>query len=411
MNILFYLHQYPAFGGIETVTTALANAFADDGHQVAIVSLIHKDGTDLLRHLHPNVVWHELPEQNCDSEANCQALGRMLDAFFPDHILFQDSYANIQGVLFRAVAAWRERHGRAREMATGMHAVEHSKPRLSPGRRQVPLSPIEIGKRFVLLVLRPYLLWSRFRYESRRRKEIFDHVDAYVVLSENYRRCIRELVGRNRLAKLHVIPNMIDAASGDLALSDKKKQILFVGSLIGTKGVDRLLDVWRELCGRHVDWEFVIVGDGVERPALERIVAKRQMRGVRFEGFHRDVSDYYRCASIFVMASDFEGWPMVLGESMCQGCVPVVYDSFAAACDIIDDGVNGRVVRHFDKRAFVAAVKELMEDGNLRHQMAQAAHEKAALYSVKRVKKAWYALFDSTGAGDCSGARCEVELQ
>lgn len=405
MKILFYQHQYPAFGGIETVTTTLANAFAEDGHQVAIVSLIHKDGTDLLQRLHPNVVWRELPEPNCTSEANCQALGRMLDAFCPDHILFQDSYANIQGILFRAVAAWRTRHGRAREMTTGMCAAEHSMPRLSPGRRQVPLSPIEIAKRFVLLVLRPYLLWSRFRYESRRRKEIFDHVDAYVVLSKNYRRRIRELVGKNRLAKLHVIPNMIDAASGDLALSDKKKQILFVGSLIGTKGVDRLLDVWRELCDRYVDWEFVIVGDGAERPALERIVAKRQMRGVRFEGFHRDVSDYYRCASIFVMASDFEGWPMVLGESMRQGCVPVVYDSFAAARDIIDDGVNGRVVRHFAKRAFVAALKELMEDGELRHQMAQAAHGKAALYSVERVKKAWYALFDSTGGGGGADSR------
>ncbi len=399
MNILFYLHQYPAFGGIETVTTMLANAFAADGHQVAIVSLIHKDGTDLLPRLHPNVVWHELPEQDCNSDVNCRMLGCLLDAFGPDHILFQDSYANIQGILFHAVAEWKARHGRTQERTTGICVAEHSQPRLSPGRRQVLLSPIEIGKRLVLLALRPYLLWSRFRYESRRRKEIFDHVDAYVILSENYRRRILELVGKNRLAKLHVIPNMIDAVSGDISLSGKKRQVLFVGSLIGTKGVDRLLDVWSELAERHMDWEFVVVGDGVERPVLEGIVACRKIRGVRFEGFHRDVSGYYRGASIFVMASDFEGWPMVLGESMCWGCVPVVYDSFAAVRDIIDDGVNGCVVRHFDKRAFVSALEELMEDSQLRHQMAEAAHEKAALYSVERVKNAWYDLFDSTGGG------------
>lgn len=402
MNILFYQHQYPAFGGIETVTTTLANAFAEDGHQVAIVSLIHKDGTDLLDRLHPNVVWRELPEKNRDSEANCRALGHLLDEFSPDHILFQDSYANIQGILFRAVAEWRARKGRRQKVSSGICAAEHSMPRLSSGRRRIPLSPIEIAKRFVLLVLRPYLLWSRFRYESSRRKEIFDHVDAYVILSKNYRRRIHELVGTKRLSKLHIIPNMIDAASGDLVLSGKKKQILFVGSLIGTKGVDRLLNVWRELCERYMDWEFVIVGDGDERPSLEHIVAQRRIRGVRFEGFHRDVSDYYRDASIFVMASDFEGWPMVVGESMRQGCVPVVYDSFAAASDMIDDGVNGRVVRHFAKRAFVSALKELMDNCQLRHQMARAAHEKSKLYSIDNVKKMWYKLFNLMGGGGVS---------
>lgn len=399
MNILFYQHQYPAFGGIETVTTTLANAFAEDGHQVAIVSLIHKDGTDLLDRLHPNVVWRELPEKNRDSESNCRALGHLLDEFSPDYILFQDSYANIQGILFRAVAEWRARKGRGQKVSSGICAAEHSMPRLSPGRRRIPLSPIEIAKRFVLLVLRPYLLWSRFRYESCRRKEIFDHVDAYVILSKNYRRRILELVGTKRLSKLHVIPNMIDAESGDLSLLNKKKQILFVGSLIGTKGVDRLLDAWRELCERYMDWEFVIVGDGDERPSLECIVSQRRIRGVRFEGFHREVSDYYRDASIFVMASDFEGWPMVVGESMRQGCVPVVYDSFAAASDMIDDGVNGRVVRHFAKRAFVSALKELMDNCQLRHQMARAAHGKSKLYSIDNVKKMWYKLFNLMGGG------------
>lgn len=398
MNILFYQHQYPAFGGIETVTTTLANAFASDGHRVVIVSFIHKEGTDLLARLHASVTWHELPEPNFDSERNSQALERIFDAFMPDNILFQDSYANIQGVLFRAVSAWKNRHVDIYD-STGMYTAEHSMPRLSPGCRRTPLTPVEVIKRLILLAARPYILWSRFRYESRRRKDIFDHVDAYVILSKNYRRRIREFVGRKRLPKLHVIPNMIGTVPEDLAIEKKKNQILFVGSLIGTKGVDRLLSAWEALASRYTDWEFVIVGDGECRQSLERLVSERQIRGVHFEGFHRDVSAYYREASIFVMASDFEGWPMVLGESMRQGCVPVVYGSFAAASDIVDDGVSGCVVRPFAKRAFCAVLQRLMVDGQLRRRMAQAACTKAGQYSIENVKKEWYKLFDSLNSG------------
>ena len=69
-SLLFYQHQYPAFGGIETVTTLLAKAFAEDGHEIRIVSFICKPGTDLLAQLPSSVRWQQLPESALDSAAN-----------------------------------------------------------------------------------------------------------------------------------------------------------------------------------------------------------------------------------------------------------------------------------------------------------------------------------------------------
>ena len=46
MNILYYLHQFPAIGGIETVTATLANWFAGKGYGVTIVSHVSKDNAD-----------------------------------------------------------------------------------------------------------------------------------------------------------------------------------------------------------------------------------------------------------------------------------------------------------------------------------------------------------------------------
>ncbi len=396
MNILFYQHQYPAFGGIETVTTLLANAFAEDGHNVAIVSFIHRDGTELLVHLNPSVKWHELPSPEMDCDANRSALLEVLESFKPDKIIFQDSYANIQNVLFSALDRWRGSSDKK------LFVAEHSSPVWALGKRIKPLFVRELAKRAVLTLLKPYFIYRRFQYESRRRRELFDKADAYVILSKNYKRSIERLVGTERMRKLHVIPNPTCDVRLDNGASLKKNQMLFVGSLIPTKGVNRLLSAWRDVSARHPDWEFVIVGDGCERPRLEAMVADAAMSNVRFEGFQRNPTPYYRAASIFVMSSDFEGWPMVLGEAMSHGCVPVVYDSFAAASDIIDDGVNGRVVRHFKQKAYAAAIDELIGNENIRIGMAEAARRKAEKYRMENVKNEWYNLLRGGGGNNCS---------
>lgn len=369
------------------MTTMLANAFAADGHNVAIVSFIHKDGTDLLDQLQKRIMWYELPEPSLDSAENREALVEILRNFKPDRIILQDSYANIQHLLWGALSEWKEFDGKQ------LFVVEHSAPQFSVARRPKPLDAIECLKRVVLFFLAPISLLRRFRSESMRRRELFDHADAYIVLSKNYVDRIRLLVGNKRISKLRVIPNPTGASPLVLDMRRKKKQILFVGSLIALKGVHRLLSVWERLSHRHTDWEFVIVGDGLERSRLEMIVSQANMPNVRFEGFQRNLASYYQDASIFVMASDFEGWPMVLGEAMQYGCVPVVYDSFAAASDIIDDGICGRVIRHFHARAFAKAVDEIMGNADKRFKMAEAAHKKACRYAIEQMKCKWYSLF------------------
>lgn len=39
MNILFFYRVYPNYGGVEVVTTVLANRFIKDGHGVIIASI------------------------------------------------------------------------------------------------------------------------------------------------------------------------------------------------------------------------------------------------------------------------------------------------------------------------------------------------------------------------------------
>lgn len=394
MKILFYQHQYPAFGGIETVTTILANRFVKDGNRACIVSFKHKDGTDLLERLEAGVEWHELPESNLDSPANRAALMSILVSFNPDRIIFQDSYANIHTMLFAVIDEWR------RNLKVHTITVEHSPLHIVDSDSSVAIkrNGVDVVKRIVISLLKPYFIFRRFLYESKRRKVLFDNSTKYVVLSKNYFPRIKRLVGKSRLQKLCAIPNPV-IGQPPTSLTIKKNVVLFVGSLIPTKGVDTLLRIWKVIEHRHPDWRFVIVGDGSEHDKLAKIAKDAGLRHVSFEGFCKNPVPYYKEASIMVMASKFEGWPMVLGEAMKQGCVPVIFNSFASASDIVVDGTNGFMVKPFDCRCFVRKLELVISDSGMRNMMALAAIKKMDDYCLDAVVSQWYMLLNSMGSG------------
>ncbi len=393
MNILFYQHQYPAFGGIETVTTILANRFAKDGHRVCIVSFVHKEGSNLLGKLVQGIEWRELPEPYLDSPSNRSAFLSILVAFQPAKIIFQDSYANIHDMLFDVVEMWRNNY-----CLPSLVPEELSAPCLSCNAQTKHRHEIGLLRRLAISILRPYLYLRRFYYESCRRKLLFDKSDCYVVLSGNYFSQIRRLVGKKRMQKLCAIPNPIvgETYSANIV---KKKTILFVGSLITTKGVERLLQVWAIIEKKYPCWIFKIVGDGPKRMELEEMARRIGLQQVSFEGFQKDPTPYYKEASVFVMASNFEGWPMVLGEAMRQGCVPVVFNSFASASDIVEDFVSGFLIKPFDKKQFAKRLECVMKDEDMRMKMARSAIAKTNEYCLDGIVAKWYSLLSRGARG------------
>jgi glycosyltransferase involved in cell wall biosynthesis len=130
------------------------------------------------------------------------------------------------------------------------------------------------------------------------------------------------------------------------------------------------------------------VGDGVDKPFYEESVQKRNIPNVSFEG-QQDPLTYYQNASIFMMTSACEGLPMTILEAQQCGCVPILYDSFASAKDIIDNGVNGIMITNNDRENFVQKLKELMSNPTMRHQMSKACVQSSENYSIERVAAQW----------------------
>lgn len=163
-------------------------------------------------------------------------------------------------------------------------------------------------------------------------------------------------------------------------------RLLSVGRFQPKKGLDVLLRTLARLPGHVV---LTLVGYGPTERALQRLARALGIeRRVRWAGQldHPAVRALYREADLFVLASrvardgDRDGVPNVVVEALSQG-LPVVATRVAALPEIVEDGVNGRLVRPEDPAALAAAIAELAGDPGARRRLGAAG--------IRRVSEGW----------------------
>ncbi len=371
------------------VTSVLANKFAAEGHNVVIWAF-YEGKVSLADRLDKRV--RLIYGQGFDSgPANVASLRRTLI----------DNGINV------AINQWGLPYVPARTLkkaAAGLGvkviAVYHNDP-LSNGRTKEVEMALErcdslLGRGLLGLKLRLFKVVT-----AASMRYIYRNSDFFMVLSESFIRHFEDYTGIAHAVKLKVQTNpvTIDTAGFVPNSVNKQKEVLFVGRLdYNQKRVHRVIETWA--LAEHVrpDWHLTIVGDGPERENLERLVRDLNLRNVSFEGF-RSPRPYYERASLLVLASEFEGFPLVLAECMSFGVVPVVYGSYSAVYDIIKDGKNGMIVKPendgFHAETMSAALLQAMTDNVLLRRMSGAAIETSKEYSIDVIYGQWNKILSS----------------
>lgn len=86
---------------------------------------------------------------------------------------------------------------------------------------------------------------------------------------------------------------------------------------------------------------------------------------------------------------------MVIVEAMHNRCIPVVYGSYSAVYDIIDNGVSGIIVPPFNQEIYINELEKLMNNVEQSKKMADKAYEKTTCYSIERILPLWEELLNS----------------
>lgn len=140
--------------------------------------------------------------------------------------------------------------------------------------------------------------------------------------------------------------------------------LLAVARLDEEKQFDMLIDAFSALAPRFPEWDLAILGEGVERAALEaRISATVLMGRVHLPGRVGNVGEWYDRADLYVMSSRFEGFPNTLLEALAYGVPAVSLDCTTGPSEMIQDGVNGYLVKpEAGAEGLAARLGQLMAD-------------------------------------------------
>ena len=100
-----------------------------------------------------------------------------------------------------------------------------------------------------------------------------------------------------------------------------------------------------------------------------------------------------------MLASDSEGLSLAVMEAMICG-LPAVVSSTGDLGDLVEDGVNGRLIAERTPAAFADAMVALIADEGRRSRFSEAARRAASRYDMRSVARLWDEVLAAQGASD-----------
>lgn len=389
MNILFLLSNYPGFGGIEKVTTYITSYLRGKGYSLSILTF-GTNAPQLMDELPKDIKIDFVPEPHqYNNDNNTAYIRQYLSEHDFDFVVLQDSYAPIENILTEIDYPWKQK----------LIIVEHNSPMYAL-KTVNSYFYYQAGLKFLLerIVKYPFAAWKAFSASRKRHSFLMANCRKYVLLSDSFRSELKALVRKWEEDIVITITNPLTISKPiDDGVYAKKKQILFVGRLTNQKGLNFLLPIWEEFtkCNK-MNWggyNLVILGDGPLHKDVELYIRNHSLSNIRIDAPTSDVAKYYEESEILVMTSIFEGFPLVLAESMSRGCIPFVFDSYSSVHDIVDSGRNGMLIKPFKVQDYANGLSQLVHNAHQLNLMSTAARETIKKFDIEAIGNQWVKLF------------------
>lgn len=215
-------------------------------------------------------------------------------------------------------------------------------------------------------------------------KKIYRHVDCIIALCQAMK---DDLVKEFNIApeKIAVINNPLhdkfippdtDTSFQWIDQIQRKKQLLFIGRLGQTKGIQYLLSIYKKLGSIKPGYSLKIVGKGRLKKEIEDWISENNYNNViEMIDFTLDIDRIYKESDITLLTSLYEGFPNVLIESISTGTPVVSFDCPTGPSEIIVNGQNGYIARYLDEEDFVEKVVMLIDHPLDRRKVAMTARK------------------------------------
>jgi len=237
------------------------------------------------------------------------------------------------------------------------------------------------------MALKNYHNWPWYK------KLPFKLADAVVVPTDIFRKLFSL---DNLSSKLHKIPHVVDVENFSRLpiLPKDTKVIIAAKSLEKYAGYTFLIDIFKELKKNMSNLEFWILGDGPEKLKLKQKVKNMNLEGVKFFGNvkHKNMPEIFNQGSIFVHATKYESFGLVLVEAMASS-LPIVAFNIGGIPEVVKNGESGFLTDFYDRQKFIKAIKSLINDNDKMLKMSSIGLKRSQNYSWVNIKKMWYDIY------------------
>lgn len=356
-KICFLVGDLNNFGGTERVTSIIANSLAERGYDITIASIT--DGDSPFFDLNKNVEFISLSSSNYK---NSLALRLPLVIHNLRKTLIENSIETL--IVVDTIS-----------IMVSLPAVSGLKVRHIGWEHFNFRSNLNNKKRWVL------------------RRLAANYFDTIITLTDRDKKFWLE--NNFTKAKIVSIPNPTPYPIQNNNYSDKESYILLaVGRLTYVKGFDMLLQAWKEVVSHKPEWKLKIVGDGEEANNLkDYIKANKLSNSVEMVGKVSNVQAFYKEADIFCLSSRFEGFPMVLLETLSFG-LPVVSFNCDTGPEEILEGTGSILVSKNDITKLSQELISLMNDREKRNAISDKSKIKAKEYQPSKLVHLWECLIN-----------------
>lgn len=211
--------------------------------------------------------------------------------------------------------------------------------------------------------------WFEFHFYKK--------VDCIVCQSQ----AVVKFFDKNTANKICIIKNPISMdAIPERYIGKRKKTIVGVGRLFPQKNFSLLIDAFYDVSRKYPEYSLEIYGAGYLRDELQKQIEQYGLEEkAHLMGERKNVMHYIADSTVFVLSSEFEGFPNALIEAMATG-LPVISTDFSpvgVAKEIIGKE-NGIVVPRNDKNSLVNALETIIKNDTLQEHMS--VHNREIMY-------------------------------
>ena len=198
-------------------------------------------------------------------------------------------------------------------------------------------------------------------------RKLYSLSDAFIAQSKAMAEDLEKYLGLDK-QKITVINNPVskiietDDAKCNLKNQHNDDYLLCVGKLEKQKAFHYAIEAFAITAKQNPLLKLKIVGKGSLESELKEYAIKYGVADrVEFEGYQADLINYYLHARATVLTSLYEGFPNVLTESITLGTPVVSFDCPSGPGEIIEDGVNGYLVRYKDLEHLLECIQKVLE--------------------------------------------------